>query len=367
MRIRRRAHLVCRWSDGGLQVAVPGRRRWVVLDDELTGLLHRLATPLDMAEIASHYGGERGKRLRRAVGTLLALGILVDADGGDADAVSGSWSEWGIVTRRFHDESRDAFYLVDSDERRQVAEAIVAGGIGPPIFKDYSERPAVPLPRDLLPMPMTVAEAFAARRTCRAFTADPVSIDQLGTVLACTFGPQRFLDGGLFGVQQGRVSASAGGRHEVEAYVVAYAVAGLPTGLYHYAASRHALELLDERASRGRVAAMSFGQGPSFQGAFTLFTTAVAGRLAFKYRHPRAYRLWMYDAGHYAQTFALACTALGLGAFQTVAFTDSAVESFLGVDGVEEFAVYLLAAGVPAGFDPPVDPPAAPVPPAPLN
>jgi len=56
----------------------------------------------------------------------------------------------------------------------------------------------------------------------------------------------------------------------------------------------------------------------------------------------------MYDAGHYAQTFALTCTALGLGPFQTIAFADTAVERFLGVDGAQEFAVYLLAAGVPA-------------------
>lgn len=55
----------------------------------------------------------------------------------------------------------------------------------------------------------------------------------------------------------------------------------------------------------------------------------------------------MYDAGHYGQTFALAATALGLGPFQTVAFADSEVERFLGVDPDEEFAVYLLSAGVP--------------------
>jgi nitroreductase len=55
----------------------------------------------------------------------------------------------------------------------------------------------------------------------------------------------------------------------------------------------------------------------------------------------------MYDAGHYGQTFALAATAMGLGPFQTVMFNDSEVEKLLGVDSDEEFAVYLLTAGVP--------------------
>ena len=338
-----------------MQVGVPGRRRWAVLGEELTGVLHQLTLPRGVEDICSGVGDERGKRLRRSIETLVELGILVDADGGAHDGPSGPWCEWGMVAQRFHAESRDAFYLADPDKRQEIAGEIAADGAGPPIFKDYPGRHAVPLPRDLLPMPMSVGEAFAARRTCRDFTAQAVTVEQLGTVLACSFGTQRFLDGELFGVQQGRVSASAGGRHEVEAYVVAYEVAGLPAGLYHYAPSRHALELLDPSASRAQVAELSFGQEPSFQGAFTVFTTAVASRLAFKYRHPRAYRLWMYDAGHYAQTFALACAAVGLGAFQTVAFTDSAVEAFLGVDGAEEFAVYLLSAGVPA--DPPAEVP----------
>lgn len=207
----------------------------------------------------------------------------------------------------------------------------------------------MPLPRRPLNLTAPVDDVFAARRTHRRFTGAPVTLDQLGTLLFHSFAPHRFIDGGAFGVQQCRVSASAGGRHEVEAYVVAYDVTGVEPGLYHYSVARHALELLDSDASRARVAELTYGQEASYDGAFTVFTTAVANRLAWKYRHPRAYRLWMYDAGHYGQTFALAATALGLGPFQTVAFVDSEVERFLGVDPDEEFAVYLLAAGVPEG------------------
>jgi hypothetical protein len=38
----------------------------------------------------------------------------------------------------------------------------------------------------------------------------------------------------------------------------------------------------------------------------------------------------MIDARHYAQSFALTFTALGIGAFQTIAFRDGAVEHALG-------------------------------------
>lgn len=315
------------------------------MQSELAEVLFRLDDAMDVDEIVKVSGPENEALLRRHVDTLLKLGILV-VENPDSDA--SHWgAEWGGIAVRFHRESRDARYLIESPERDEVVAEITGRGDGPALFKDYPDSPLVPLP-DPVPLRMPVGRVFAARRTHRKFTPDEVSLDELATVMGLSFGTQRLLDGGAFGVQQGRVSPSAGARHEVEAYVVVYAVEGVQPGLYHYSPRRHALELLNTGATREQVAQLSYGQDASFSGAFTVLTTAVAARLEWKYRHPRAYRLWMYDAGHYGQTFALACTALGLGPFQTVAFADSAVEEFLGVDPAEEFAVYLLSAGVPA-------------------
>lgn len=144
-----------------------------------------------------------------------------------------------------------------------------------------------------------------------------------------------------------RRGRAAGGRHEVEAYVVAFRVVGLPTGLYHYNPEVNALELLRCDFDQRLVAHLTYGQEQCSSAAFTCFTTTVGERLAWKYRHPRSYRLWMYDAGHYGQTFALACTALGLGPFQTAAFRDSALEQELGIAPEREFAAYVLGAGRP--------------------
>jgi SagB-type dehydrogenase family enzyme len=345
LKIRRRAQLVCRWSPDGLEVGVPGRRQWVRLSPELRDVLERASDGVGTDELVASFGEEHAAQVGSAVEGLSRLGILVPV--GSQDRVPPLWERWGAVAERFHIEGRDADYLVDSPRRGVVAEEIVAEGDAPDAFKEYPGSPVVPLPRRPLPLDGTVDDVFAARRTHRLFTEDPVELDQLSTLLFHGFGPHRFLDGGPFGVQQARVSSSAGGRHEVEAYVVVHHVAGVAPGLYHYSAARHVLELLDAEVGRDQIQALTYSQEASYQGAFTIFTTAVANRLAWKYRHPRAYRLWMYDAGHYGQTFALAATALGLGPFQTVAFEDSAVERLLGVDPDEEFAVYLLAAGVP--------------------
>ncbi|MGN9766376.1 SagB/ThcOx family dehydrogenase [Micromonospora sp. SD12] len=349
MRVRRRDQLICRWDSDALMVALPGQRRWLRVTPDLFALLQRLDDYTDVDEVAAHFGDEAAEAATRALHQLRDAGILV-ADTDD-DATPPVWQHWGPVASRMHIEARDANYLVDSPRRDATAAQIVADGEPPAPFKRYPHAPAVHLPRRALPLRSPVEEVFAARRTHRAFAGTPVGIDALATVLACTFAPQRFLDGGAFGPQQGRISASAGGRHEVECYVAVYDVTGVPPGLYHYAPEVHRLELLDASVDRQRIAALAYEQEPSYQGAFTCLTTTVAARLSWKYRHPRAYRLWMFDAGHYGQTFALTCTALGLAPFQTVAFHDSGVEAMLGVDGDHEFATYLLSAGNPAPGD----------------
>ncbi|RLK09892.1 SagB-type dehydrogenase family enzyme [Micromonospora sp. M71_S20] len=349
MRVRRRDQLVCRWDSDALMVALPGQRRWLRVTPDLLNLLQRLDDFTDVDEIAAQFPGEAADAATQAVHKLRDAGILV-ADTDDAGTPP-VWQHWGPIASRMHTEARDANYLVDSPQRDATATQIAADGAPPAPFKRYPDAPAVHLPRRTLPLRTPVEEVFAARRTHRAFAGTPVGIDALATVLSCTFAPQRFLDGGAFGPQQGRISASAGGRHEVECYVAVYDVTGVPAGLYHYAPEVHRLELLDATVDRERIAALAYEQEPSYQGAFTCLTTTVAARLSWKYRHPRAYRLWMFDAGHYGQTFALTCTALGLAPFQTVAFHDSGVEAMLGVDPDHEFATYLLSAGNPAPDD----------------
>ncbi|MGC5330337.1 SagB/ThcOx family dehydrogenase [Micromonospora sp. DT62] len=349
MRVRRRDQLVCRWDSDALMVALPGQRRWLRVTPDLLSLLQRLDDFTDVDEVAAQFGGEAADAAVQAVHKLRDAGILV-ADTDDA-CTPPVWQHWGPIASRMHTEARDANYLVDSPRRDATAAQIAADGAPPAPFKRYPDAPAVHLPRRALPLRTPVEEVFAARRTHRAFAGTPVGIDALATVLSCTFAPQRFLDGGAFGPQQGRISASAGGRHEVECYVAVYDVTGVPAGLYHYAPEVHRLELLDATVDRERIAALAYEQEPSYQGAFTCLTTTVAARLSWKYRHPRAYRLWMFDAGHYGQTFALTCTALGLAPFQTVAFHDSGVEAMLGVDADHEFATYLLSAGNPAPDD----------------
>jgi len=72
--------------------------------------------------------------------------------------------------------------------------------------------------------------------------------------------------------------------------------------------------------------------------------TAIVERSKWKYRQ-RAYRYIYLDAGHIAENLALTAVSLGLGTCQIAALFDDEVNSILGVDGVEETAVYMSVAG----------------------
>ncbi|XTZ15696.1 SagB/ThcOx family dehydrogenase [Micromonospora echinospora] len=301
----------------------------------------------ELAQVAAAPGVDISD-VNSAVEMLIKNELLISDDCDGRDILNlGEWESWGAEARHFHELTCDANYPGAAQERQVLAEAISSDGEPEPLFKEFPSAPTLRLPRVRTEVEMGLTEALKRRRTHRDFNGQPVPLDHFSMILAETWGPQRFVDANLFGTQQLRSSPSAGGRHEVECYVAALAVDGVPPGLYHYNADRHILELMDSEFDRNAVGRVTYGQRQCTGAAFTCFTTARIRRLSWKYRHPRAYRLVMYDAGHYGQTFSLIATALGLGPFQTAAFFDTALEKALGVSRNEEFPVYVLGAGYP--------------------
>ena len=67
-------------------------------------------------------------------------------------------------------------------------------------------------------------------------------------------------------------------------------------------------------------------------------------RMRPKYQD-RSYRYGLIEAGHIGENAYLAAAELGLGACAVGAFMDDQINEMLGVDGVEEAVVYMLALG----------------------
>ena len=89
------------------------------------------------------------------------------------------------------------------------------------------------------------------------------------------------------------------------------------------------------------------GQSHVARACAVCFMTAIFPRSMYKYRSARAYRIVTLETGHLAQTFCLVATWLGLAPFTTAAVADTAIESALGLDGVNESMMYVAGVGMP--------------------
>jgi SagB-type dehydrogenase family enzyme len=206
----------------------------------------------------------------------------------------------------------------------------------------------VALPR-FSPVETSLQAALNDRRTTRRFGRRPVPLAAFARVVLGTWGQTGWLDGGVFGRLLAKTSPSAGARHPIECYVLSWRVAGLGAGLYHFDVQEASLARMRRGDFREVAVKLAGGQPWIRDAAFLCVMTAVADRVFWKYASSDAYRLFLLDAGHLAQTFCLLATASGLGPFTTAALSERRIQRLLGLDGISEFPVYMCGAGARPG------------------
>ena len=188
---------------------------------------------------------------------------------------------------------------------------------------------------------MAVGEAIARRESVRRFEAVPLTLEELAALLWATQGVRRVLSP----ISALRTVPSAGARHAFETYLAVSRVEGLPAGLYRYLPFDGQLAQLaiDPQIGR-RAAAACLGQRFVALAAVTSFWTAVPARMEWRY-DLAAHKVIALDAGHVCQNLYLACESLGLGTCAIAAYDQEACDRLLGVDGDEEFTLYLAPIG----------------------
>jgi SagB-type dehydrogenase family enzyme len=140
-----------------------------------------------------------------------------------------------------------------------------------------------------------------------------------------------------------RTYSSAGALYPVEVYVACAEGPNLPAGLYHFHPLELALRRLREGDVRAALAESADAEG-LLEAEAILVLTGTLWRTAWKYQ-ARGYRHLYWDAGTMlANLLALAATD-GTRAQVLTGFVDDAVNALLGVDGVGEGALALLALG----------------------
>lgn len=210
------------------------------------------------------------------------------------------------------------------------------------LYKAYPGARIVALPEPRLEGGLPTARAIATRRSTRSYSGQPMSLDELSRFLFLTSG----ISADKFGNAR-RTAPSSGALYPIEVYPIVHNVDGVERGVYHYAYREHALELVRTEDMRSRVVEQGLGQEFLGQCGAVLFVTMILQRMRPKYQD-RSYRYGLLEAGHVGENAYLAATEMGLGACGIGAFMDDAMNEMLGVDGVEEAVVYMLAVGHPA-------------------
>ncbi|WP_344108100.1 SagB/ThcOx family dehydrogenase [Nocardiopsis rhodophaea] len=327
------------------------RTRANIIADPIAARILDLFTDWADPQEAAKDAGLDPKSVDDAAAALHDAGVLLGQEDDTEDApderLRARWDPWAPEGAAFHFATRNDAFADASDE---LKDELAAGG-RPALFKTYPDADRLFLPRSSTRLDAPLERVLHARRTHRAFSNRAIAREHLATLLSTTFGPKDFIAADQFGTLMLRTSPSGGARHELEAYVAVFDAEDVDPGIYHYSVRDHCLELIASGDYRPRLADLCGGQQGVEQAGAVVVLTAVIERLTSKYRHPRAYRVMLMNAGHLAQTFVLTATALGLGPFQTAAFHDEGVESLLGIDGIAEPALYVLTVGVPATDD----------------
>lgn len=188
---------------------------------------------------------------------------------------------------------------------------------------------------------MPVGEAIAFRESIRQYKPDPLTLEELSALLwaiqgvRCLVSPESAL----------RSVPSAGARHSFETYLVVNRVKNLPAGLYRYLPFDEKLAQLAIDDNIGRKAADAcFGQNFIATSAVTFFWTAIPARMEWRY-DLAAHKVMAIDAGHVCQNLYLACQSIDAGTCAIAAYDQNACDQLLGVDGEEEFTIYLAPIG----------------------
>jgi SagB-type dehydrogenase family enzyme len=227
--------------------------------------------------------------------------------------------------------------------------------IKPFLYKVYETLPPIELTRDLPDTGRPALESIAATGTDGPSQAVPdrALLGRLGLLTNGSLDRTWTSSDGR--VNHYRTAGGTGAQYHLELYFVCADLADLDAGVYHYSAIDHSLRLL--RAGDHRAALVeATGDEPSIAAApVVLALTSTFWRNAWRYRE-RAYRHTFWDAGTSLSHILAVAASAHVATSLVFGYADPLVDALLGVDGVRESTVALVALGH-ADAEPPAAPP----------
>jgi SagB-type dehydrogenase family enzyme len=183
--------------------------------------------------------------------------------------------------------------------------------------------------------------AIQNRSSHRQFTAEPLSLDEVSFLLWATQGIRKKADGAT----ALRTVPSAGCRHALETYLCVLNVAGLEPGIYRYLPMEHQLLVVSRAPGLAKkITAAALNQSFIGKAPLIFIWTTIPYRMEWRYGIA-AHKVIALDAGHVCQNLYLACAAINAGTCAVAAYHQQLMDDLLGIDGENEFTLYLAPVG----------------------
>jgi SagB-type dehydrogenase family enzyme len=342
---RRSPHLVAFWRNGTLRVVNYATRKTSTANPLVLELMDGCAEWRTLDEIRKMSSEGESPLLQALLERLVSLDLFERSDRPSDPRVSlmDRLAPWNPEAGFFHSATRDVAFTSPKRVARHFRRLVDEKPM-PALVKTYRGVKTVALPKSAASSEFPAV--LKARRTWRRFSALPITLEELSTLLGFTAGVQKWAGTGKTRAPL-KTSPSGGARHPIECYVVVRDVEGLAAGVYHYSSARHALERIRGPVPVERIRAYVPTSEYFARASAMVFFTAVFGRIMWRYPYSRAYRAALVEAGHFCQTFCLTATWKGLAPYCLMALADSLIEEDLGLDGITEAVLYAAGVGRP--------------------
>ncbi|MFW9906172.1 MAG: SagB/ThcOx family dehydrogenase [Candidatus Thorarchaeota archaeon] len=190
--------------------------------------------------------------------------------------------------------------------------------------------------------------AINNRKSRRGYTNDLLTLEELSFLLWVTQGV-REID---FDRRHGNIETtkrtvpSGGSRHPFETYLIINRVEDIQPGIFRYLAVEHKLCEVAYKNSDlpDKITESCHGQKFAGRAAVVFIWAVIPYRIEWRYSIA-AHKGIAIEAGHICQNLYLACEAIGAGTCAIAAYDQVKIDAIIGVDGKEEFTVYIAPVG----------------------
>ncbi|GAB1482527.1 SagB/ThcOx family dehydrogenase [Treponema sp.] len=228
------------------------------------------------------------------------------------------------------------WYLVEGDWKSDQSIGVAA--------PDQEEKPApddivIPLVSadDLIFQGQGLLELLRARKSRRKYVDKYFTDKELSFLCWSVAGIKEHRRKFSF-----RTYPSGGARHPLDLFIYITRVEGFEEGIYRYLPIEHAVVRIRMGNQRQVLDAALLEQ--YWDASIVFIWVAVPYRTEWRYG-PVSHKIIALDVGHACENLYLACESIGAGTCAIGAYDQEKMDSFLGLDGEDRFAMYAAPVG----------------------